>query len=154
MDYNAAFSLSACPGGRARPVKRIDTTLAQQRTLKVSLYVTLGDEGAAMRSGLDRLRAVLDEKAGKGLLWDLVQMLDEDHGSIVLRSHYAGLEKIFDEWCLPRERSGTFEGGWKGVEAHYARLSDRLGWQVTKDPLLEIFVAHRDAVRKKLPERR
>ena len=45
-----------------------------------------------MKAGLDRLRTVLEEKAGKGLRWDLVEMLDEDHGSIVLRSHYNAFE--------------------------------------------------------------
>ena len=84
--------------------------LAQQRTLKGSLYVTLGDEGPAMKAGLDRLRPVLEEKAGKGLRWDLVEMLDEDHGSIVLRSHYDAFEKIFEGWRLPRTRTGHVQG--------------------------------------------
>lgn len=222
--FNAIVAVSpSLPWRQGEAVTRIDAMLGQQRTLKASLYVTLGDEGAAMKSGLDRLRTVLEEKAGKGLRWDLVEMLDEDHGSIVLRSHYNGFEKVFDGWRLPRERNGTFKGGWKGVQAHYARLSDRLGWQVTppeptinalgyaalggrefdealeylqanvrnypdsanaydslgegleaagrledalakyeeaitraeagKDPLLDIFRGHRDAVRKKIAQR-
>jgi len=85
----------------------------------------------ALKVGLDRLRTVLEQKAGKGLRWDLVEMLDEDHGSLVLRSHYNAFEKIFDGWRLPRTRNGTFKGGWNAVEAHYARLSDRLGWAIT-----------------------
>jgi pimeloyl-ACP methyl ester carboxylesterase len=222
--FNAIIAVSpSLPWRQGEAVKRIDTMLARQLTLKCSLYVTLGDEGAAMKAGLDRLRTVLEEKAGKSLRWDLVEMLDEDHGSIVLRSHYNGLEKIFDGWRLPRGRNGTFKGGMKAVEAHYAKLSDRLGWTITppeatinalgyatlaehqidealeylqanvrnypdsanaydslgegleaagrlddalakyeeairrgeaaKDPLLDAFRAHRDAVRKKLGER-
>ena len=112
-------------------MKRIDTMLPRQRSLKCSLYVTLGDEGQAMKAGFDRLRAVLEEKAGNALRWDLVEMLDEDHGSIVLRSHYAGFEKIFQGWRLPRTQNGTFKGGMKAVDAHYAWLSDRLGWAIT-----------------------
>ena len=58
---------------------------------------------------------VLEEKAGKGLRWDLVEMLDEDHGSIVLRSHYNAFEKLFDGWRLPRASKrhvqGRIEGG-------------------------------------------
>ncbi len=130
--FNAIVAVSpSLPWRQGEAVKRIDTMLAQQRTLKCSLYVTLGDEGAAMKAGLDRLRTVLEEKAGKNLRWDLVEMLDEDHGSIVLRSHYNGLEKIFEGWRLPRTRNGTFKGGMKAVEAHYAKLSDRLGWAIT-----------------------
>ena len=130
--FNAVVAVSpSLPWRQGEAVKRIDTMLGQQRTLKSALYVTLGDEGPAMKSGLDRLRAVLEEKAGKGLRWDLVEMLDEDHGSIVLRSYYNAFEKVFDGWRLPRTRNGTFKGGWKAVEAHYARLSDRLGWPIT-----------------------
>ena len=40
-------------------------------------------------------------------------MPDEDHGSIVLRSHYDGLEKMFDGWrCRGPQR--PFEGGYEG----------------------------------------
>jgi len=84
-----------------------------------------------MKAGLERLRTVLEEKAGKSLRWDLVEMLDEDHGSIVLRSHYAAFEKIFEGWRLPLPHTGMFKGGWKAVDAHYAKLSDRLGWGIT-----------------------
>ena len=130
--FNAIIAVSpSLPWRQGEAVKRIDAMLAQQRTMKGTLYVTLGDEGQAMKAGLDRLRVVLEEKAGKGLRWDLVEMLDEDHGSIVLRSHYAGFEKIFEGWRLPRTRTGTFKGGFKAVEAHYARLSERLGWTIT-----------------------
>ena len=130
--FNAIVAVSpTLPWRQGESVKRIETMLGQQRTLKCSLYVTLGDEGPGMKAGLDRLRTVLEEKAGKGLRWDLIEMLDEDHGSIVLRSHYNALEKIFDGWRLPRTRNGAFKGGMKGVEAHYARLSDRLGWAIT-----------------------
>lgn len=130
--FNAVVAVSpSLPWRQGEAVKRIDTMLAQQRTLKCSLYVTLGDEGPGMKSGLDRLRAVLEEKAGKGVRWDLVEMLDEDHGSIVLRSFYNGLEKTFEGWRLPLARNGSFKGGWKAVEAHYAKLSDRLGWTIT-----------------------
>jgi len=130
--FNAIVAVSPTLAWRqGEAVKRIDTMLTQQRTLKGALYVTLGDEGPAMKGGLDRLRTVLEEKAGKSLCWELVEMLDEDHGSIVLRSHYNAFEKIFDGWRLPRTHTGTFKGGWKAVEAHYAKLSDRLGWHIT-----------------------
>jgi predicted alpha/beta superfamily hydrolase len=223
--FNAIVAVSpSLPWRQGEAAKRIETMLGQQRTLKCALYVTLGDEGQAMKAGLDRLRTVLEEKAGQGLRWDLVEMLDEDHGSIVLRSHYAAFEKIFQGWRLPRSQNGTFKGGMKAVDTHYARLSDRLGWAITppeatlnalgyaalaqhetdealeylqanvrnnpdspnaydslgegleaagrlddalakygeairraeadKDPLLDTFRAHRDAVRKRLAERR
>jgi len=83
-----------------------------------------------MQTGFDRLRGVLEEHAGKSMRWSLVKMPDEDHGSIVLRSHYQALENIFDGWRLPRKADGTYSGGLPAVEAHFAKLSSRLGWTI------------------------
>lgn len=130
--FNAVVAVSpSLPWRQGEPVKRIEAMLARHRTLKRALYVTLGDEGQAMQAGFDRLREVLEAHAGKGLRWDLVKMQDEDHGSVVLRSHYDAFEKIFDGWRLRRNADGTFDGGVKAVEAHYAKLSDRLGLTIT-----------------------
>lgn len=130
--FNALVAVSpSLPWRQGEPVKRIEAMLARQRTLKSAVYVTLGDEGQAMQAGFDRLRAVFDGHAGKALRWDLVKMQDEDHGSIVLRSHYDAFEWIFDGWRLRRNAEGTFDGGLKAVEAHYAKLSDRLGLTIT-----------------------
>lgn len=130
--FNAVVAVSpSLPWRQGEPVKRIETMLARHRTLKAALYVTLGDEGQAMQAGFDRLRDVLETHAGKGLRWDLVKMQDEDHGSVVLRSHYDAFAKIFDGWRLRRNTDGTFDGGVKAVEAHYAKLSNRLGLTIT-----------------------
>jgi hypothetical protein len=58
-------------------------------------------------------------------------MPDEDHGSVVLRSHYDGLRKIFEGWKLPVDReTRAFRGGLSEVKAHYAKLSERMGYPV------------------------
>ena len=64
-------------------------------------------------------------------MWEAVRYEDEDHGSVVLRSHYAGLRKVFDGWQFPRDSvTGAVAGGLKGVEDHYRRLTERLGFPV------------------------
>jgi predicted alpha/beta superfamily hydrolase len=129
--FDAIVAVSpSLPWRQGEPVKRVETMLGSQRNLACSLYVTLGDEGAAMQTGFDRLRAVLEEHAGKSMRWSLVKMPDEDHGSIVLRSHYEALENIFDGWRLPRKADGTYSGGLPAVDAHFGKLSSRLGWTV------------------------
>jgi len=112
------------------PVKRLKALVETRRDLNRTLYLTLGTEGAQMQSGFDALKAVLEKQAPPGLHWSLVQMPAEDHGSIVLRSHYDALEKTFDGWQL-RLTDGRYEGGLKAVEAHYEKLSARLGWKAT-----------------------
>ena len=58
-------------------------------------------------------------------------MPDEDHGSVVLRSHYYGLRKIFEGWRLPVDReTRAFRGGLPEMKAHYASLSQRRGYTV------------------------
>jgi predicted alpha/beta superfamily hydrolase len=177
------------------PVKRLTALVETKRDLNRTLYVTLGTEGAEMQSGFDALKAAFEKKAPAGLHWNLVQMPAEDHGSIVLRSHYDALEKTFDGWALPLT-AGRYEGGLKAVEAHYEKLSEdalayfeynvrtypgsanvydslgegleaagRLDEALAKydeavrraeaagDSLLDAFIQHRDALRKKIAER-
>jgi tetratricopeptide (TPR) repeat protein len=58
-------------------------------------------------------------------------MTDEDHGSVVLRSHYAGLRKVYEGWQGPIDlQSGAVEGGLKGIDAHYQKLSDKFGYAI------------------------
>ena len=129
--FNATISVSPTLAWRqGEPSKRMEQMLRRNRELKAALYLTLGDEGDAMQSGFDRMKAVLDQHAGKRLRWNMVSMRDEDHGSIVLRSHYDGLEKIFEGWRLPLGGQNAFTGGLPEVEAHYRALSDRLGWTI------------------------
>ena len=130
--FNATIAVSPTLAWRqGEPSKRMEQMLLRNRELKAALYLTLGEEGDEMQSGFDRMKAVLDRHAGKALRWHMVSMRDEDHGSIVLRSHYDGLEKIFDGWRLPLGGPDAFTGGMAEVDAHYARLSERLGWTIT-----------------------
>lgn len=130
--FNATIAVSPTLAWRqGEPAKRMEQMLLRNRALKAALYLTLGDEGDLMQSGLDRMKAVLDQHAGKDLRWHAISMRDEDHGSIVLRSHYDGLETIFDGWRLPLGGRNAFTGGLAEVNAHYARLSERLGWTIT-----------------------
>jgi hypothetical protein len=58
-------------------------------------------------------------------------MSDEDHGSVVLRSHYQGLRKVFEDWRLPTDaETGAVIGGWPSVEQHYKRLSQKYGYAI------------------------
>lgn len=129
--FHATIAVSPTLAWRqGEPSRRIEQMLVANPTSRASLFVTLGDEGELMQSGFDRLKAVLEKHAGRSFRWHMVSMKDEDHGSIVLRSHYDGLEAIFDGWRLPRSPDGTFSGGLDGVESHYRAVSERLGWKV------------------------
>lgn len=128
--FNAVISVSPTLGWRqGEPSRRMERMLAGHRAVKASLYVTLGDEGDVMQSGFDRMKAVLEQHANPNLRWHMVSMKEEDHGSIVLRSHYNGIEAIFEGWQMPRSADAP-SAGLDAVEAHYRKVSDRLGWTV------------------------
>ncbi len=58
-------------------------------------------------------------------------MKDEDHGSVVLRSHYFGLQKVFEDWRLPRDSEADEVPGLDAVVTHYRRISEKYGFSVT-----------------------
>jgi uncharacterized protein len=112
-------------------VKRVETFFDGRKDWNRTLFVTLGREPGGIGEGFGRLKDVLAKQQVKGFAWEAAQMDDEDHGSVVLRSHYAGLRKVFEGWQVPREqRTGEVAGGLKDVEEHYRKLSARLGYTV------------------------
>lgn len=103
---------------------------ATHTELNKRLFFSLGNEGDDMRSGFDELKKSLTAKAPKDFRWASEQFSDEDHGSTVLRAHYAGLRSIFADWPLPRDDKGFPIGGMSGIEQHYRELSQRYGYPV------------------------
>ncbi|HEV3471158.1 MAG TPA: alpha/beta hydrolase-fold protein [Pyrinomonadaceae bacterium] len=97
-----------------------------------TLYVSLGDEPGDIGEGFKLFRDLLSKQQAKGFVWQAAEMADEDHGSVVLRSHYEGLRKVYDGWRLPRNPgTGAIAGGFKEVIEHYRKLSARLNYEVT-----------------------
>ena len=104
-----------------------------------TLFVTLGNEQGDIEDGYKLLREILEKQQVKGFAWEAVHMNDEDHGSVVLRSHYAGLRKIYDGWQFPRDpmTGGMNVTSLKGLEDHYSKLSERLSYKViAPEPLM------------------
>jgi predicted alpha/beta superfamily hydrolase len=96
-----------------------------------TLFTALGNEPGDIGDAFGMFRDELQRQQLKGFVWEAVRYDDEDHGSVVLRSHYAGLRKIYDGWQFPRDpNTGAVAGGLKGVEEHYRKLSERLNYAV------------------------
>ncbi len=106
--------------------------------MKVTLFVSLGNEPGAISESFDRFKDLLSKTSIKGFEWQAERMDDEDHGSVVLRSHYAGLRKIYQDWQGARDpRTGAVLGGLKGAKEHYKKLSERFGYSI---PVPEILI--------------
>jgi predicted alpha/beta superfamily hydrolase len=112
-------------------LKRAADFLSNQKEMNATLYVTLGNEPGPIGESFDSFKELLSKTTIKGFEWQAERMEDEDHGSVVLRSHYFGLRKVFDGWQVPRDSErGAVLGGLKGAEAHYKKLTEKFGYSI------------------------
>jgi len=119
-------------------VKRAEDFFKNRKELNSTLFISLGAEPGPIEDGFHQLKQVLAKNQVKGFEWDAQQWTDEDHGSIVMRSHYVGLRKVYDGWQIPRDpEMGTVVGGLGGVEEHYQKLSKKFHYEVpVPEPLM------------------
>jgi predicted alpha/beta superfamily hydrolase len=96
-----------------------------------ALFISVGDEPEAMMTGFAELYDLLDSVDDAGFRWASRVFPDDDHGSLVLRSHERGLRFVFGDWKMPEDAAtGWPAGTLEDAERHYARLSERLGVEV------------------------
>ncbi len=100
--------------------------------LQRTLFVTMANEEAGDQppTRFQRLRIALGGARAPGFVWDSRSMPEETHGTVVLRTHYWGLRKVFDGWQLPADTYGGFKGSLADVKRHYAKLSERFRFTV------------------------
>lgn len=112
-------------------VKRAEEFFKNRKELNATLFVSLGNEPGPIEDGFHQFKQLLEKNQTKGLEWDAQQWADEDHGSVVLRSHYFGLRKVYDGWQMPRDPNmGTIAGGIKGADEHYRKLSEKFRYEI------------------------
>lgn len=104
-----------------------------------TLVMSVGNEGEALDREFDALKALLATK--KSLAFEAVRFADEDHGSVVLPTHYAGLRKVFDGYRFalgqPNEDPKQLHAR---AREHYAKLSARMGFPVPiPEPMLNLI---------------
>jgi predicted alpha/beta superfamily hydrolase len=115
----------------AEALARAEQFLKNQKELRVTLYASIGNEPGGIGEAFDKFKEALSKTNIKGFEWQAERMDDEDHGSVVLRSHYFGLRKVYEGWQGPRDmKSGAVLGGLKGADEHYAKLSERFGYSI------------------------
>jgi predicted alpha/beta superfamily hydrolase len=117
-----------------------------------ALFFTSGDEGTEMRDVLAQVSAALKASGSKSLRWGSANYADENHGSVVLPSHYAALRMIFDGWSLPVDpATEQIVGTLDAVRKRYAGLSERLGFTVTPPEVTVNRLGYQALARKDLP---
>lgn len=111
--------------------RRAEEFFKARKELKRTLYFTLANEGGEAKVGFEHFQKILSQQNTQQFAWGASLMEDEDHGSVVMRSHYQGLRKIFDGWLLAADSAtGNILGSHASLEAHYKKLSTRYGFNV------------------------
>jgi predicted alpha/beta superfamily hydrolase len=118
-------------------LKRAEEFFKTRKELHVTLFTSLGNEGGDIGKDFVAFKELLSKTQIKGFEWEAEQMTDEDHGSVVLRSHYFGLRKVYDGWQMPRDpATGAVAGGLKAADEHYKWLSEKFGYAIPTPEVL------------------
>lgn len=130
--FNAYVAVSPALGWDNQiVVKRAEDFFKARKELNKTFFMTIGQEPSPIEDGFYQLKQVITKNKPAGFEWDTLVMEDEDHGSVVLRSHYFGMRKVYDGWQMPRDPdTGAVTGGFSGAEAHYKKLSEKFGYAV------------------------
>ena len=112
-------------------LRRAEEFFKNRKELNVTLFTSLGNEPGDIGKAFEEFRQLLAKNQIKGFEFEAEQMMDEDHGSVVLRSHYLGLRKVYDGWQMPRDpATGAVAGGLKAADEHYKWLSQKFGYSI------------------------
>lgn len=143
--FNAYLAVSpSLPWDNQLLIRQAEPFFKAHKELKRTLFFTLGNEGGDMQNGFERFKGILSKNRPQGFVWDSMLLLDEDHGTVPLRSHYYGLRKIFEHWRMPAEATaGALIGGLRVVDEHYRKLSERFGYTIQAPEALVNQFAYR-----------
>lgn len=108
-------------------VEQAEAFFTDTPQLPVSLYMTVGNEGAELLGGTRKLAGVLDAATPKDFLWRFDHMPEETHGSVPHRSTYQGLEFVFANWLLRNPFEVYTQYGLAAVEQFHAFGDRRYG---------------------------
>jgi predicted alpha/beta superfamily hydrolase len=100
------------------------------------LYMTMGNEGGGMIAGAWGLTRILETQASPQFHWEFRVFDAEDHGSVPHRSTYAAFEAIFADWNIQDPLALADDGDLSRIDAHYAALSERFGYEIRTPELL------------------
>jgi predicted alpha/beta superfamily hydrolase len=129
----------------------LDTAKAFFRShpiLRNSLYMAVGDEGEEMIAAAQGLTKIIEEASPQDMRWKLTLMPNENHGSIVHRALYDGLEYTFSPLNHPPEAVFLDTAA---LSNHFVALSNDLGYTVVASERLVARKGFQFLGEKKIP---
>ena len=95
-----------------------------------TLVFSVGNEGAELDREFDALQALLSSRAPKNFEWKAERFPDEDHGSVVLPTHYDGLRKVFEPFRFVIRQEDDPKTLYARARDHFEKTSARVGFAV------------------------
>ena len=149
--FNGIIAASpSLPWDNGWAMRQARELVEKNRELETTLVVTTGKESPALDREFRAMQALFKSRAPKGFEFQAIKFEDEDHGSVVMPTHYAGLRKVFAPWRF------AFDGDPKTLFArardHYAKLSKRAGYTVVIPEQTTNFIAYQLMLSGSVPE--
>ncbi|MEK7405394.1 MAG: alpha/beta hydrolase-fold protein [Acidobacteriota bacterium] len=111
-----------------------ESFFSKNKELATDFYMTASNAAGGVPAGVQKLAAMLEEKAPAGFRWSFKWMREETHGSIPLRSIHEGLDTIFDGWHLTDPLELFDKGGMEAIHRHFRDGGRRCGFDRTTPP--------------------
>jgi hypothetical protein len=108
-------------------VEESKTKLRSKYENSIYFYMTLGEEPAYFEA-LDALSDLVEEKVDSNFHFEYVKIDTENHNTIPYISIFKGLRFIFSDWQPSDE---TIEKGLEAIDAHYVKISEKYGSDIT-----------------------
>ena len=125
--FNAYVAISPVLGWNDRALlPTVGTGLRNSAVDKRFLFLTVGDEGEDALGLMRQVEDILQREAPDGLVWHYRFMEKENHGSIVHKSIYDGLEALYADW-MPEELAREMLDE---IDEHFRELSQRYGYEI------------------------
>jgi predicted alpha/beta superfamily hydrolase len=113
-------------------IKRAEDFFKNRKEFNATVFMTIANEPGELEDAFHQMKQILTKNQAAGFEWEASEMPDEDHGTVVLRTHYFALRKIFSGWQIPRDpNTGGFAGSLKEADEHYAKLSKKFHYTLT-----------------------
>jgi len=107
-------------------VKQAEKKMKNKYNDKVQFFMTVGDEPNYFES-LDKFSRIIETNSPEGFDLKYVQMKNENHVSIPHLSIYNGLEWVYADWKIPKDK---LKEGLVSIDMHYSYLSEKYGYEI------------------------
>jgi predicted alpha/beta superfamily hydrolase len=123
--------------------RRAEDFFAKPKRPATTLVVTVGDEGDDSRTAFDDFQKLVMRRKPKTLDALFLHLPDEDHGSVVMPSHYAALRKVFAPWRFIIADSADPKNELTRANEHFEKLSAQLGEKMPVPENLTNLIGYR-----------